>query len=102
MDNPLSHPLFQKYPPTEIHKEGLDHLIACYPDGLERIKKVYFQEVLEVERKNTQGRGAAGVIRTKVKDYNQKKAREKKTIIENQHINPTEPVQITITEGSNK
>ncbi|PKK66459.1 hypothetical protein RhiirC2_784759 [Rhizophagus irregularis] len=84
------HSISSEVSPTEIHKEGLDRLIACYPDGLGRIKKVYFQEVLEVERKNTQGRGAAGVIRTK------------KTIIENQHINPTEPVQITIAEGSNK
>lgn len=24
MENPLSHSLFQNYPPTEIHKEGLD------------------------------------------------------------------------------
>ena len=69
MENPLSHQLFQEYPPTEMHKEGLDRLIACYPDGLERIKKVYLQEVLGVERKNTQSRRATGVVRIKEKDY---------------------------------
>ncbi|RGB28323.1 hypothetical protein C1646_767972 [Rhizophagus diaphanus] len=44
MDNPLSHQLFQKYTPTEMHQEGLDRLIACYPGGLERIKGIYRQE----------------------------------------------------------
>ncbi|GBB94756.1 hypothetical protein RclHR1_02410002 [Rhizophagus clarus] len=39
MENLLSHPLFEKYPPTEMHKEDIDRLIACYPDGLEQIKK---------------------------------------------------------------
>ncbi|RGB33560.1 hypothetical protein C1646_761550 [Rhizophagus diaphanus] len=41
MNNPLSHPLFQKYPLTEIYKEELDHLIAYYLDGLKQIKKVF-------------------------------------------------------------
>jgi len=41
MDNPLSHLLFQKYIPTEMHQEGLGHLVACYPNGLERIKGIY-------------------------------------------------------------
>src|SRR5207245_9880817 len=99
MENPLSHQLFQEYPPTEMHKEGLDRLIACYPDGLERIKKVYLQEVLGVERRNTQGRRATGVVRTKVKDYNQKKVREKKIRIVNQ---PTEAAQNIMAESSNK
>ncbi|GBB97324.1 hypothetical protein RclHR1_29680003 [Rhizophagus clarus] len=103
MKNPLSHPLFEKYPPTEMHKEGLDRLIACYPDGLKRIKKVYLQEVLQTERKNTQGRRTAEVVRTKIKDYNQKKSREKKTRAENKNLaNPTEPTQIVIAESSNK
>jgi len=86
-----------------MHKEGLELLIACYLDGLERIKKVYLQEVLKKEQKNIQERRTVGVVRTKVKDYNQKKVREKKIIIENQHlINPIEPVQIMIAEGLNK
>ncbi|CAB5194617.1 unnamed protein product [Rhizophagus irregularis] len=52
MDNPLSHQLFQKYTPTEIHQKGLDRLIACYPNGLERIKVIYRQEVLKIESRN--------------------------------------------------
>ena len=78
MDDPLSHQLFQEYMPTEIHQEGLDRLIACYPNGLERIKGVYRQEVLKIEHKNSQGRRAVGVIKTKLKDYkDQRKARSK-------------------------
>jgi hypothetical protein len=72
MDNPLSHQLFQKYTPTEMHQEGLDRLIACYPGGLERIKGIYRQEVLKIENRNPKGRRAVGVVRTKVKDYNSK------------------------------
>ncbi|GET01202.1 hypothetical protein GLOIN_2v1482460 [Rhizophagus clarus] len=103
MKNPLSHLLFEKYSPTEMHKESLDRLIACYLDRLERIKKVYLQEVLQTERKNTQGRRTAEVIRTKIKDYNQKKIREKKIRAENYNLaNPTEPTQIVIAESSNK
>ncbi|RHZ70952.1 hypothetical protein Glove_264g46 [Diversispora epigaea] len=75
MDDPLSHQLFQKYTPTELHQEGLNRLIACYPDGLERIKTVYQQEVLGIERRNPQGRRTIGVVRTKPKDYNKKRSR---------------------------
>ncbi|CAB5126342.1 unnamed protein product [Rhizophagus irregularis] len=85
MDNPLSHQLFQKYTPTEIHQEGLDRLIACYPNGLERIKVIYRQEVLKIESRNPKGRRAVGVVRTKVKDYNnQKKSRNQPVTISTQ------------------
>ncbi|CAB4441040.1 unnamed protein product [Rhizophagus irregularis] len=57
----------------KIHQEGLDRLIACYPNGLERIKGIYRQEVLKIENRNTKGRRAVGVVRTKVKDYNNQK-----------------------------
>ncbi|GES89919.1 hypothetical protein GLOIN_2v1482460 [Rhizophagus clarus] len=33
--------------------EGLDRLIACYPNGLERIEGIYRQEVLKIESRNT-------------------------------------------------
>jgi len=99
MENPLSHQLFQEYPPTQMHEKGLGRLISCYPDGLERIKKVYLQEVLKVEQRNSQGRRTTGVVRTKLKDYNQKKKRR----IPNQPlINTTEPAQDVMVEGSNK
>ncbi|RHZ77506.1 hypothetical protein Glove_177g73 [Diversispora epigaea] len=73
MSDPLSHDLFQKYPPTELHNQGVERLIACYQKGLERIKKVYRQEVLEIESKNTQGRRITEVVRTKLKDFTEKK-----------------------------
>ncbi|RGB32054.1 hypothetical protein C1646_763336 [Rhizophagus diaphanus] len=53
IDNSLSYQLFQKYKPTEIHQEELDCLIAYYPNGLERIKEIYRQEVLKIENRNT-------------------------------------------------
>ena len=56
-----------------MHQKGLECLIACYPNGLKRIKRIYQQEVLEIERKNTQGRRVIGVIRMKLKNYNNKK-----------------------------
>src|ERR1044072_461665 len=79
MDDPLSHQLFQNYTPTQMHPEGLDRLIACYPDGLERIKEVYRQEVLEIESRNTKGRRQTGVVRMKFKDYNDQKKRKRET-----------------------
>ncbi|GBC09194.1 hypothetical protein RclHR1_08680011 [Rhizophagus clarus] len=48
-------------------------------------------------------RRTARVVGTKIKDYNQKKSREKKTRAENKNLaNPTEPTQIVIAESSNK
>ncbi|RHZ76523.1 hypothetical protein Glove_196g120 [Diversispora epigaea] len=80
MAKPLSHKLFQEYTPTQMHPEGLKRLIACYPDGLKRIKEVYRQDVLGIERRNTKGRRAVGVVKTKLKDYNdQKKTKRKRT-----------------------
>ncbi|RHZ46541.1 hypothetical protein Glove_615g48 [Diversispora epigaea] len=89
MENPLTHPLFQNYTPTQMHQEGLEKLISCYPNGLERIKKIYRQEVLKIESKNTQGRRATEVVKTKLKDYNNNKKRVKKSTI----TNPTESIQ---------
>jgi len=77
MSDPLSHSLFQEYPPTELHQQGVERLIACYQNGLERIKAIYRQEVLEIESRNTQGRRATEVVRTKFKDFKQKKTRRK-------------------------
>ncbi len=68
-----------------MHQKGLEHLIACYLNGLERIKRIYRQEVLEIEHKNTQGRRAINVIRMELKDYNNKK-KEK-------HINSVDSTQ---------
>ncbi|RHZ57214.1 hypothetical protein Glove_392g9 [Diversispora epigaea] len=65
MKNPLEHPIFRKHIPPELNKEGCEKLIACYPNGLERIQKVYLQEVLKTEKRDPTGRRAIGVKRTK-------------------------------------
>ena len=88
MPNPLSHQLFQEYTPTEMHKEGFNKLFNCYPDGLERVKTVYRQEVLEKEDRNPQGRRKIGVVRMKVKDYNNKKKAEKRKIVISEPAQP--------------
>ncbi|RHZ58203.1 hypothetical protein Glove_375g84 [Diversispora epigaea] len=85
MAEPLSHKLFQEYTPTQMHPEGLKRLIACYPDG--------------IEQRNTKGRRAVGVVRMKLKDYNdQKKTKRKRT--ENQP--PTNPIESEQAENSNQ
>ncbi|PKY52259.1 hypothetical protein RhiirA4_496135 [Rhizophagus irregularis] len=73
MSDPLSHDLFQEYQPTELHHQGVERLISCYQRGLERIKTVYRQEVLEIECRNTHGRRAVEVVRTRLKDFSQQK-----------------------------
>lgn len=73
MSDPLSHKLFQEYPSTELHCQGVERLIACYEKGLKRIKAVYRQEVLETECRNARGRRTTDVVRTKLKDFNDKK-----------------------------
>ncbi|GBC42514.2 hypothetical protein GLOIN_2v1487371 [Rhizophagus irregularis DAOM 181602=DAOM 197198] len=59
MSDPLSHNLFKEYPPTELHHQGVECLIACYEKGLERIKAVYRQEVLEIECGNARVSGSS-------------------------------------------
>jgi hypothetical protein len=73
MSNPLSHDIFQEYQLTELHHQGVERLISCYQKGLEQIKPVYRQEVLEIECRNTHGRRAIEVVRTRLKDFNHKK-----------------------------
>ena len=71
MTEPLSHKLFQECTPTQMHPEELKRLISCYPNGLERIKEVYRQDILQIDNKNTRDRKAVGVVRMKLKDYNE-------------------------------
>ncbi|CAG8648960.1 5272_t:CDS:2 [Rhizophagus irregularis] len=58
MSDPLSHDLFQEYQPTELHHQGVE---------------LYRQEVLEIECRNTHGRRAIEVVRTRLKDFTQQK-----------------------------
>ncbi|CAG8820084.1 572_t:CDS:2, partial [Dentiscutata erythropus] len=62
MDNPLFYQLFQKYTLTELHQEGLNRLIACYPDGR-----------------------TIRLVRTKLKDYDKKSSRNE---VEKEIIQP--------------
>src|SRR3954447_20319147 len=78
-----------------MNKEGLNKLLNCYPNGLERIKAVYRQEVLKTEHRNPQGRRTVGVVRTKMKDYNNKKKAEKRKIVIPE---PAQPVAISLNE----
>ena len=100
MPDPLSHQLFQEYIPTELHQEGLNKLLNCYPNGLERIKMVYRQEVLKTENRNPQGRRAIGVVRTKVKDYNDMKKQKRETEKRTRVI--LEPIIQPVLENSNE
>ena len=69
MSDPLSHDLFKEYQPTELHHQEVECLIACYQNGLEQIKAIYRQEVLEIECSNTHGRRATEVVRIRLKDF---------------------------------
>ncbi|RIA89701.1 hypothetical protein C1645_738443 [Glomus cerebriforme] len=64
--NPLEHPLFKNN--NQLNYEGCQKLFGCYNAGLERLKKIYRQEILKTETINTKGRGAKEVIVSKVKD----------------------------------
>ncbi|RHZ52596.1 hypothetical protein Glove_460g64 [Diversispora epigaea] len=41
IQNPLEHPIFHNYTPSELNEKGFEKLSACYSDGLERIQKIY-------------------------------------------------------------
>ncbi|RGB25559.1 hypothetical protein C1646_771549 [Rhizophagus diaphanus] len=86
-----------QYIPTEMHKKGFSRLFDCYPNSLEQIKAVYWQEVLKTEDRNPQGRRTIGVVRTKMKDYNSKKKAEKRKIV---ILELTQPVVEDLNETS--
>ncbi|RHZ87065.1 hypothetical protein Glove_40g137 [Diversispora epigaea] len=82
MENPLEHSIFKEHIPPELNKEGCEKLIACYPNGLERIQKVYLQEVLKIEKRNTTGRRAIGVKRTRHQEYKEASKTKKKKVVQ--------------------
>jgi len=51
-----------------LNNEGCQKLFKCYVAGLERLKKIYRQEILQIETVNTKGRRAKEVVVNKVKD----------------------------------
>ncbi|RHZ51446.1 hypothetical protein Glove_478g13 [Diversispora epigaea] len=97
MENPLEHPIFQEKVSPELNKEGLEKLIAYYPNSLDRIYKIYLQEVLKIEKRNPTGRRAIGVKRTKIQEYKEKKKakNQKVTQINSSHLNSTEIKNLT-------
>ncbi|RHZ87427.1 hypothetical protein Glove_35g41 [Diversispora epigaea] len=82
MKNPLEHPIFREHIPPELNKESCEKLIACYPNGLERIQKVYLQEVLKTEKCDPTGRRAIGVKRTKHQEYKEMSKTKKQKVIQ--------------------
>ncbi|RHZ77312.1 hypothetical protein Glove_181g50 [Diversispora epigaea] len=76
--NITEHSIFKKYIPSELNKEGCEKLIACYPNGLERIQKVYLQEVLKIEKCNITGRQTIGVKKTRHQEYKKASKTKKK------------------------
>ncbi|GBB89767.1 hypothetical protein RclHR1_16570002 [Rhizophagus clarus] len=63
---PLKHPLFKNN--NQLNNEGCQKLFKYYDAGLERLKKIYRQEILQIETVNTKGRRAKEVVVSKVKD----------------------------------
>ena len=84
---PLNHPLFKNN--SQLNHEGCQKLYKCYNAGLERLKEIYRQEILQIETIDTRGRRAKEVIVSKVKDVKKaekeaEKAAEKKQKIATQ------------------
>jgi len=77
MTDPLSHEIFKDLEPPELHKEGYEKLVACYKNGLERMRVIYKQDVIKSEPRNAQGRRALEIRRTRHKDYADKKRTER-------------------------
>ncbi|RHZ76927.1 hypothetical protein Glove_187g63 [Diversispora epigaea] len=82
MDNPLEHSIFKKYILPELNKEDCEKLIACYPNGLEHIQKVYLQEVLKIKKCNITGRQTIGVKRTRHQKYKEASKTKKKKVVQ--------------------
>ncbi|RHZ81147.1 hypothetical protein Glove_123g82 [Diversispora epigaea] len=61
-------------------ESSCEKLIACYPNGLERIQKVYLQEVLKTEKRDPTGRRAIGVKRTKHQEYKEMSKTKKQKV----------------------
>lgn len=58
MTDPLSHQIFKELEPPAINKKGYEKLLACYENGLERMRAIYKQDVIKSEPRNAQGRRA--------------------------------------------
>ena len=58
MADPLSHQIFKDLELSAINKEGYEKLLACYENGLERMRVIFKQDVIKSEPRNAQERRA--------------------------------------------
>ncbi|RHZ50930.1 hypothetical protein Glove_487g10 [Diversispora epigaea] len=70
MENGTHHPLFQNC--NQLTTEGFEKLYRCYQDGIVRLDKIFQQEILCLQAIDTKGRGAKGIVVTKVADLKEK------------------------------
>ncbi|RHZ88407.1 hypothetical protein Glove_23g146 [Diversispora epigaea] len=70
MKNGTHHPLFQNC--NQLTTEGFEKLYRCYQDGIVRLDKIFQQEILCLQAIDTKGRGAKGIVVTKVADLKEK------------------------------
>src|SRR3954469_914514 len=59
--------------------EGCQKLFKCYDAGLEKLKKIYRQEILQIETVNTKGKRAKEIVVSKVKDIKKAEKKAEKT-----------------------
>ncbi|RHZ70784.1 hypothetical protein Glove_267g21 [Diversispora epigaea] len=98
MNNYMEHELFKKNPPTQLTLEGFEKLDKAYDEGLKRIKEVYRQEVIKIEKINTKRRRHIEVIKTNISS--KKKSPQKRKDPEKNNENTTHPISHQLTESS--
>ncbi|CAB5189438.1 unnamed protein product [Rhizophagus irregularis] len=72
----FEHDLFKNNPPSQLTREGLEKLSNAYNEGLKRIKEVYCQEVIKIERINTKGRRHLEIVKTDVRSISKLQKRK--------------------------
>ncbi|RHZ87736.1 hypothetical protein Glove_30g157 [Diversispora epigaea] len=97
MDNYMEHELFKKNPPTQLTLEGFEKLDKAYDEGLKRIKEVYHQEVIKIEKVNIKGRRHIEVIKTNISS--KKKSPQKRKEPEKNNESTTHPILHQLTES---
>ncbi|RHZ77243.1 hypothetical protein Glove_184g121 [Diversispora epigaea] len=97
-DSGINDPLFQITKPKQLNSTGLERLEQCYQKGLDRMKEIFLQEVLEVEKRNTKGRKALGIVRTTIKELSEKKEKTATINIEQEKKQPSKRRRIISNE----
>ena len=97
MENGTHHLLFQNC--NQLTTEGFEKLYGCYQDGMVRLDKIFQQEILCIQAIDTKGRGAKGIVVTKVVDLKEKSKKNTKKRI-NPFNNP--PNENSIQEVRNE